>query len=199
MTLVRSLESLDQQLILKNYRKWLLYMANTMTSGEENIQDLAQEGWIAMWRALQIYNPTLGALPPWLTYAARTRMSECVRRKSYTGMPARYGRLKGTATEIPVSSFEVDVAATTEDIELAYHHGEVVAAINSLSPEQREYVYRRFWQDEPPQKLNRELRNRWVGSKPKLQLRLQHLRETETNDAERRRATSGYTPATKGG
>lgn len=165
---------MDQGTLLADYRNWLLKVAGSMTHGEENIQDLAQEGWIAMWRATKTYDESKGALPSWLTTAARMRMSNVVTRGTFLGRPEHRG--KPTVHEEPVDEIENLMRAQLEDqIDLAYHDGEIMAAVNDLTPLQRQYVYRRFWLDESPTALANDLGNGWVGARPKLRERLAHL------------------------
>lgn len=78
----------DDQLTaaLPDYRRWLHHVANEMlppTSAEHD--DLVQEGYIAMWRALDSFDESKGALPSWLTRAARYRMLDVRRGRALTG------------------------------------------------------------------------------------------------------------------
>lgn len=174
----------DQDEILRQYRLWLLKVASGLLGPARRDQwhDLAQEGWIAMWRALSTYDPSLGALPPWLTTAAKLRMRDCVRRDLWTGLPPRYGHHKVAATETPVDWDAEDqphdqllYADSAQSIELAYHHGEILDAVNRLTPRQREYIYRRFWRDESHSKIIKEIGNGWVAARLTLRQLLAHL------------------------
>jgi len=163
----------NQNAILARYRRWLLVVANSMTEGEDNRQDLAQEGWIAMWRALQAFDQEKGSLPSWLTTAARMRMGDVVRRGLTTGAAPRYGG--HSAVEIPVDKLPEPIKEALHTVELAYHAGEIRQAIDQLTPIQREYVIRRFWGDEAHTAISSDIGNGWVGARPKLRTFLGHL------------------------
>lgn len=135
---------------LETYRGWLRSVAATMTS-PYLVEDLAQEGWIAMWRALQTFDPAKGALPAWLTRKALWRMRTCIADQAWLGRPARHlgrGAIRDT-TEYPSSDDPVWERLAADDamdgVLWAYHRGEVLAAVAQLSPAQRRYVYLRFW------------------------------------------------------
>jgi len=135
----------DETDVLASYRLWLLKMATVLLPGRRcDWHDLAQEGHIAMWRALRTYDPSRGALASWLTTAARMRMTDVVRRGVYTGMPHHRGRPRHV--DIPTAELEpAGVSTLIEGVELAYHRGEILDALGRLSPQQREYVLLRFW------------------------------------------------------
>ena len=53
----------DSNAILREYLGWLRKVAgNLIGFGHPDLQDLVQEGYIAMWRALKTYNPASGPL-----------------------------------------------------------------------------------------------------------------------------------------
>lgn len=137
--------------ILNDYRAWIYKLAWNMTADAAKIQDLAQEGWIAMWKALQSYDSTKGSLPSWLTYKARNRMLTVVASESWTGRPDRHqGRGKLTDIKEYASSDEslwglMAAPDLLTAAELAYHEGEIAQAISELSPAQQKYVKLKFW------------------------------------------------------
>jgi RNA polymerase sigma factor (sigma-70 family) len=143
----------DCDQVLGQYRGWLRAVAAGLLTDVELRQDLCQEGWIAMWRALSTFDPAKGALSAWLTYRAYRRMLDCARDRAWLGRPARHqGRTAVRAvTELPAASdAEIWERLTTTDaldgVILAYHRGAILDAVNRLSPAQRRYVYARFWQ-----------------------------------------------------
>jgi DNA-directed RNA polymerase specialized sigma24 family protein len=77
------------------YHRWLYKMAGEfLPSGtcDPAIDDLVQEGRIAMWKAYQAYDDCKGTLSPWLTNAARMRMKDIARGHGrYTGHTGRRG------------------------------------------------------------------------------------------------------------
>lgn len=175
---------LDANEILPKFHRWLhclAYSMSTKCGRWREVDDLVQEGRIAMWRALATYDPLLGALATYLTNAARSRMADVVRRNgTWTGRPPRYGHDKGDGVEemwspVDIQSIQSPVEFRASD--LAYHDRQIQRAINDLTPRQREYTIRRFWLDEAPKDLCLEIGNGWVGAKPKLRQSLRHLQE----------------------
>jgi DNA-directed RNA polymerase specialized sigma24 family protein len=142
---------LDQNTILGHYRGWLQKVAVGLIADPDLQQDLAQEGWIAMWRAFHDFDDTRGALPAWLTSKALWRMRDCARDKAWLGRPPRHqGRVRVLdAVEYPASDTPIwdvlQAADLFDGLELAYHRGEILAAIARLPTAQRWYVYLRFW------------------------------------------------------
>ena len=96
-------------------------------------QDLIQEGYIAMWKAIRSHKPGSAPLDYWMKFQAHHRMKTvCLR--SHSEQPE----------EIP-EWFDIAAPDLLERVELAYHHGEIAQAIGSLTPQQKKYVYARFW------------------------------------------------------
>ncbi len=141
----------DPDVLLANYRGWLLKTAQELAPRRScDWRDLAQEGWIAMWRALRTYDPALGAEVSYLTTAARMRMVDCLRRNLWTGTPSRRGHVReAPATPVDTAWDWVDAIASEaqvyQDLDEAYHRGQIFVAVNQLTPAQRRYVYLRFW------------------------------------------------------
>lgn len=84
---------MDRNQALQEYTGWLHTVARSMTTGPMH-DDLVQEGYISMWRALGSYDPTKGALDFWLKRSAFDRMrivisggtmTTSLERKSSTG------------------------------------------------------------------------------------------------------------------
>lgn len=177
----------EAESLLKDYRKWLLKIANLMLpySTEADRQDLAQEGHIAMWRALKTYDGGKGALPSWLTKAAKMRMADVVRRGILTGMPEQRGTKR--VTPQPFDPTEetnwLSVLAYgnswVDSVEWGYHEGEIAKAIDTLTTQQREYVIRRFWGQQTYTELSKHFgfsaTGIWQHTKPKLAQALVHL------------------------
>lgn len=135
-------------------RPWLFKVAWQYSNDYNIVQDLVQEANVEIWREIQAYKPTCGVpLEVHLKNKAKWRMKEILQRGNYTGMESRQGRkhVAGTESnknrEVSVDRMlsYFDVAKDCEDLELSYHHGEIIEAINSLPPHQRKLVYERFW------------------------------------------------------
>jgi RNA polymerase sigma factor (sigma-70 family) len=195
----------DTQLArLGDYRSWLLTQAERIlgSHGHPDRDDLVQEGYIAMWRALDSYDESRGSVAGWLTYRARMRMTECVSQRQWTGKPAlRDGRHKveapfvdsldrelgsgqdGGQTRITVADV-VPGVEYLEGTELAYHHGEIMAALAALTPGQRKYVEAKFWHGMTESEIKagvfgydagRLWRSQTAGAKVRLAKSLAHL------------------------
>lgn len=136
--------------ILPDYRRWLYKMANEYAASRPAlIDDLVQEGYVAMWRALPKYDPAQGHLPSFLTFCARSRMIDVLRRGTWTGKPEMRGS-RSVDEVAHVDEFDdPDVllggVGALEGVEIAYHDGEIAAAIDALPEAQRRHVIGRFW------------------------------------------------------
>lgn len=141
----------DPNVLLANYRGWLRKVATGLIGDHALVDDLAQEGWIAMWRALPDYDPARGALPSWLTDHAYWRMLTCVQNQAWLGRPKRHlgrGKIRDYVEKPSSDSspWELLTAADILDgVIQSYHHGQILDAIGRLSVSQRRYVYLRFW------------------------------------------------------
>lgn len=122
--------------LLLSWRPWLRVTAANMTSDDP--ESLSQEGWVAIWRALPDYD---GRAPfePWVKTVARNRMRNVIRDSHAARRDIR------RVDHYPDVADVCDVAIDLAGVEMAYHHGEIRAAIDALNPRQREYVLARFW------------------------------------------------------
>jgi RNA polymerase sigma factor (sigma-70 family) len=158
--------------ILEDYRGWLYAMARNYSSDIGEHDDLAQEGRIAMWRAMETYDSSKGSLPTWITGAARMRMSDVVRRRTWTGTPMRRGHTREAPAPVMDPTVITDHydSGRTEGSDLVAHCAEIRAAVAELPPGARSALFRRFWLDES---VSASL---WSRYYPGLADRLQHLR-----------------------
>lgn len=230
---------MERNQALQQYTGWLHTVARNMTSTHLH-DDLVQEGYIAMWRALGTYNPDKGALDYWLKRAATNRMRSVVSGETMTtnlGPKSKEGftqprgnetrkriedclaaspkaTLKEIADTLGMSEATIhyhrkkmgtlDTAASLtketvsyeammeagwdlegpghlDGIEVAYHAGEIVRALDVLTPAQRRYVVARFWGGKNKAELTYlfgyDPASLWRDAKPRLQTRLAYLRE----------------------
>lgn len=178
--------------ILPKYRKWLYAVARDICGPAfaQHHEDVAQEGYIAMWRAVGTFDPDLGAAPSYLTHAAMMRMTDVARRgfKTWTGRdPMRGSRDVSVATSVERlregrEDFDVEdvlSALMLDHAAFAYHEGEISAALDRLTERERRYVYARFWYDMPVAEIDAMFGVRslsiWNTAKPKLREDLAHL------------------------
>lgn len=171
--------------VLGDYRRWLLKMATIIAPSRPDVwQDLAQEGHIAMWKALRTFDESKGALPSWLTGAARLRMTDVYRRDTWLGTPSTRGHVREKPA-MPVDAAEdwvVELLGSASEllssVEWQYHEGEIYAAINALPIAQREYVYRRFWRGETYTEIAKTMpaaNYHWSQARKHLAASLSHL------------------------
>lgn len=140
---------------LEPYRKWLYAMAYAMAPTWGQVDDVAQEGYIAMWRSLETFDPARGTLAKWLTRNAKQRMGEYLRRGAAYGKQER----RGVHTKPESAGYtQVSLNALMEDgydvegaddvpamVAEAYMVGTVRQALATLTDQQRKYVVLRFW------------------------------------------------------
>lgn len=87
------------------YHSWLYKVAADMLPGgfyAAEIEDLVQEGRIAMWKAYEAYDDCKGTLAPWLTNAARMRMKDIAHGHGrWTGHTGRRGYVDAVSATVP--------------------------------------------------------------------------------------------------
>lgn len=150
--------------------------------------DTAQEARIAAWQSLA-KNPGNRA---YMNIAAIQRVNAHVYRDQWFGVsqgvagkpldPIR--RRHRDSIDDPDLSLVLESEQDLEAMLLAYHDGEIVAAINRLAPDHREYVVLRFWggYTNPEiaaiqNKSNGYVKSAWVKVvRPRLLAELEHLR-----------------------
>lgn len=160
--------------LLRAFRPWLRVVGVRMADAPSQAEDLAQEGWIAIWRALPDYD---GERPfdPWAKSVAINRMRNVIRERHAARRDTRREYGLADVTDL------IDIGKEVEGLEQAYHAGEIHAAINGLTPLQREYVVARFWGDLNYRELNERFGSRnstaafWKRAKANLARELEHL------------------------
>jgi len=176
--------------ILKDYNNWLYKTARSLCKDSHKVEDLVQEGRIAMWKAEESYNPDKGSLVSWAMFKAKNRMLTSLVEDRWVGNTRPPGSL-AAKSPTPVSDefLTVEISHMPDFVLTSYHRDEIVKAINDLRPKQRQYVYCKFWLDYMPADLVEEFgsysaasANWYRGSKDKgaklrLQESLEHLRE----------------------
>lgn len=121
-----------------DHLKWVKRYINTVRSpGTPNIdlEDLAQEGWLAMWQALE-----------------KAKRDGREINEAYLKQAARWAVLntlnpqRNRWPDIPLEPAELPDSVTYQpDKDLEGHREEILAAVRDLPEKQREYVYLRFW------------------------------------------------------
>jgi len=162
---------------VSDFEGWLRHTAHQTDPNQ--VDDLIQEGRIAMWRNEQRRGL---AHAGWMTAAARQRMRDV----AWSGwrMFGNEGK-RGQRSVEPVASmeeFEGDthhptVADFAEMAAMAYHHGEMARAIGGLSPRQQEAARVVL----AGGILDEKQRAAWTDARKKLRELLAHLGEGEGN------------------
>lgn len=221
--------------VLPDRLRWLRVVASQMGSVNDR-DDLVQEGLIAMWRALDSYDPATGVpLPQWLQHKARYRMLDVRNGKALTGAPkpdadapktdargaAAREKIKAVLRANPNATGRQIAAETSmstatvsyhrqrlgydrepltytslealldegfdptgagevlDSVIAAYAEGEILRALNVLTPAERKYVVLRFWRGATPSELRAafgyEPTGVWVSAKRRLKPVLAHL------------------------
>jgi len=148
----------NEAALLAEMRPWIRAEAAAMLDWElgRHAEDIAQEAWIHLWRSLPDYH---GQAPfvPWCKTVIRNRLHYEIRslRAQKRGGPGE-DRNRGTGArprKVAVTSTDLyaEVTAVWEgeaacaDVDWAYHHAELAAALAALSPKLRAYVVARFF------------------------------------------------------
>jgi DNA-directed RNA polymerase specialized sigma24 family protein len=162
--------------LLQSFRPWLRTVAAGFPETQPSrVEDLAQEGWIAVWRALN-KNKDDRPLEPFLKQCAINRMRDVFSQWTAASRNMYMINLIDTspANDWLWSAFHTDLGG----IEEAYHHGEIMQAVNRLPKTQRQYVIRKFWHCWDPTALDLYFTNHrkvWREAKITLSKELAHL------------------------
>lgn len=136
--------------LLADAEGWLAARARALCSSavaRSRIDDVKQEGRIALWRHLRDTGDTEQAFAQ-----AFYRMKAVAwGQPRLTGMAPREAHTVAhdeasidALVEYGVWDMFAGVEALT-DVEIAYHRGEIMQAFRALTPKQQQYVYARFW------------------------------------------------------
>lgn len=109
-------------------------------------QDAIQEARIAAWQSWTKHQSRA-----YMNIATRQRLMQHVYRDQWFGTtpsgrdmdPIR--RANRDSLDDPDCDLVLVAQQVLDSVMLAYHEGEIVEAINALTPDQREYVVLRFW------------------------------------------------------
>lgn len=167
--------------LLEHYRPWLRKVAAGMTL-PDRAEDLAQEGWIALWKATQSYDGS-APLDWWLKRKAHGRMLVVIRNwgsiRNAQHRVVDFDFIESLGDELESAWLIQAISLELPEVELAYHHGEIVAALDALTPREREYVVARFWgglnHPELTAHFGYQPQGLWRTARRKLVAQLEHL------------------------
>lgn len=187
--------------VLAEHEEWVISRSLqlcTSPTALAKIEDVRQEGRITLWESLRA-----GLTAREAVGRAFNRMKSVAwQDRLWTGQEKRdahtvgpgSGRHRTASTgadsidamvESGVwDSYAASISGALGDVEMAYHHGEIMQALNALSIEHREYMYWKFWRGWTDSEISRftgistsGVNNRWVRTiRPALLTSLDHLR-----------------------
>ena len=204
--------NVDENALLRAYRPWLRATAWNMigTRLPHLTEDLAQEGWVALWRAIRAESPDWCVCGAPITSAQQARgWTECVacwrtgtatRTRPARTAPLDWWLKRCAATRMrqvtrnwltakntqhvfaPEIHEQLHLASLLPDMELAYHHGEIMSALAQLTPRERRYVVLRFWcgynYPDTYKDFGHNTSSIWISARKKLRAALAHLETT---------------------
>jgi DNA-directed RNA polymerase specialized sigma24 family protein len=135
----------DDEQLAKFYH-WLRKQAGNLIGFDDpGLDDLVQEGYIAMWKGLKDYDPDRGPLVPRLQWLAKRRMQSVAYG---THRETGHEPMRGSQEPPDVLSYdqweEPEYYLPEHDDE-PYVEPQLMEALNDLPYAQREYVFVRFW------------------------------------------------------
>jgi RNA polymerase sigma factor (sigma-70 family) len=169
-----------------NHRARLAGLARSMETPEVSADDLAQEGYIAMWRACDKWKQGTN-FAGYLMTAARNRMIAVASGSNrQLGNESRVPQQKRTTSIDKLrDEYGWDMAArdAMDDVELAYHHGQINRALDALPDKVRAAVVQKFWHDRRDHDIYKALRVRkdfWTFARAELRESLADLESLVT-------------------
>jgi RNA polymerase sigma factor (sigma-70 family) len=150
---------------IEDYRRWTFRVAHDLLRERPlqhlSAEDLAQEGLLEIWKAEADFDETRGAFPAWATMRARRRMREIVfGGRAQTGESTLRGKASyrldpQTPKSLDVFRDEESETASLPDALVLDSHADdadlrvtIRDAVSLLDAEDREIVFRRYWQGE---------------------------------------------------
>lgn len=134
----------EEEFFVRNARHALVKRGGSIPEGAD--EDAIQEARIAAWRSWEKHHNRA-----YMNIATRQRLVQHVFRDQWFGTSPRAHEMdpirRKDRDSFDDPDFETVVLADQhlDVVLLAYHYGEIVQAINTLTPGQREYVVLRFW------------------------------------------------------
>lgn len=187
-----------EEFLLDNERLLKLKTADRLRSSDVSRDiwdDVLQEGRIVQWEVLVKKAGEARDIKKFVSASMSMRISEVVHRETWTGMETHRGRpidplrrRDRDSTDDESLTFERAVSSGdwVDRVIMAYHHGEIMQAINALTFTQRAYVYARFWEGRTNAEIaaerglsKGEVERQWrVNIRPRLVEELGHLAAT---------------------
>jgi RNA polymerase sigma-70 factor (ECF subfamily) len=128
----------DERAVEELYARYsgpLYSLAYQVTGAERFAQDVVQEVFIALWRDASRFDPSRGAVAPWLFSLARHKAIDLVRREA---------NVRKRTADVDLEFHEADDDVDHETW-LNFRREKVLAAIEELTPAQREALELAFF------------------------------------------------------
>jgi RNA polymerase sigma-70 factor (ECF subfamily) len=129
----------DERAVEELYARYsgpLYSLAYRVTGAERFAQDVTQEVFIALWKDASRFDPSRGAVAPWLFSLARHKAIDLVRREA---------NVRKRTAEVDLALHEADDDVDHETW-LNFRRERVLEAIEELTPTQRESLELAFFQ-----------------------------------------------------
>jgi RNA polymerase sigma-70 factor, ECF subfamily len=128
-------DELAVEALYARYSRPLYSLAYQVTGAERFAQDVVQEVFVALWRDASRFDPSRGAVGPWLFSLARHKAIDLVRREA---------NIRKRTADVDLEFHESDDDVDHETW-LNYRKERVRAAIEELTPVQREALELAFF------------------------------------------------------
>ena len=171
---------------VSDYRGWLYNRARILAHNPADIDELAQEGAIALWQAAESYDPASGIkFTTYILNTAKWRMAQVFALGNYLGKPSQQGRnntARTNATRKLETVLDNDLHAPLVTVNylrvavMARHGPEIRRAVEALPRTQSAKVYAQFWRGETDRRYNGWWYRPNTGARDQLRERLSHLR-----------------------
>jgi RNA polymerase sigma factor (sigma-70 family) len=147
-------DALTNSEVVENYWLWAHKVANSKRQPyHRDHDDLVQEALVEIWQVLERKGGKTAVSASYLAQAGSHRMNDVLDGRPMRGNPSEGGQtyrpktvsadaIQDAVPDLWEQLFSVDAL---DDVEIAYHHGQIMAAIAELKPEYRRYVVLRFW------------------------------------------------------
>jgi DNA-directed RNA polymerase specialized sigma24 family protein len=145
MTSTDPLEGKTNEEVVAAFRKWAYHLANQKAKPAD-IDDVAQEALIAIWRKLEQKGGKANTAASFLADVGRHRATAVMTGAYPLGHDSRPGPRPDPKNAVHVELMEADGVEDSGGIDTLEMTNSIVEALLTLAPEDREYVYERFWE-----------------------------------------------------
>jgi DNA-directed RNA polymerase specialized sigma24 family protein len=138
------LEGKSNEEVVGSFRRWAYHLANQYARPSD-VDDVAQEALITIWRTLEAKGGKRGAAASLLASNGRYRAVAILGGAYPFGHDSKPGPRPEPKDSVTVPLLEAEEAPDEGGIDVLEMTNSMVEAILILEPQDREYVYSRFW------------------------------------------------------